>query len=142
MPAGDATRAWFPQMIEELRKKWTPTLSWDEYAELAREMTRLRTEIRREKSISSPRSFCKSCGGTHGMELLPIGIRSILFTLKKAELLDDEQFSHLDKEWKRYQRIHRLDCLGDEKKQNKPLLPTGNSPTTSHPNHLCRPAAE
>ena len=26
--------------------------------------------------------------------------------------------------------------------QNKPLLPTGNSPTTSNPDHLSRPAAE
>lgn len=29
-----------------------------------------------------------------------------------------------------------------KQKQNKPLLPTGNNPTTSNPNHLSRPAAE
>ena len=129
-------------MIEKLEKKWKLSMSWEEYAVLAREMTDLRATIRTKKNISSPRYLCKGCGEVHGMDPLPIGIRSILFALRKAELLDDEQFSHLDKEWKRYQRIHRLDCLGDEKKQNKPLLPTGNSPTTSHPNHLCRPEAE
>jgi len=106
-------------MIEELKKTWKLSMSWEDYAVLAREMTDLRTTIRQKKGISSPRMFCKGCGGIHGMDPLPIGIRSILFALKKAELLDEEHFGHLDKEWKKYQRSHLLDSHGNKKEQNK-----------------------
>jgi hypothetical protein len=53
------------------------------------------------------------------MELLPIGIRSLLFALRKVNLLDDEHFSRLDNEWKKHQRRHRLDSGGNPKGQNK-----------------------
>ena len=142
MPAGDGIRAWFPQMIEELKKIWKISMSWEEYAALASEMTVLRSKIRENKGITSPQMFCKGCGGIHGMDPIPIEIRSILFALKKAELLDDDQFSRLDKEWKKYQRLHRLDCHGILKEQNKSLLPTGIDHANSIPKHPCRPAAE
>ncbi len=48
----------------------------------------------------------------------PVGIRSLLFALKRLDLLNDEQFELKDKEWKRYQRKHRLDSEGNQK-QNK-----------------------
>ena len=129
-------------MIENLKMNWKLSMSWEEYAVLARDMTDLKTKIRKKKGILSPRMFCKGCGGIHGMDPLPIGIRSILFALRKAELLDDDHFSRLDNEWKKYQRLHRLDCHGNPKEQNKSLLPTGTTPENSTPKHPCRPAAE
>jgi hypothetical protein len=128
MPSGDAVRAWFPQMHEELKMRWTPSLAWDECAQLCREMTILRAKIRKKQGIKSPQMICKGCGGVHGMEPLPIGIRSLLFTLRKLSLLDDEQFKKLDAEWKKHQRHHRLDSLGDpKKKQNKSCEATGDN---------------
>ena len=106
-------------MHEELKMKWTPALSWDECIELCREMTDLRSRIRQEQGVKSPQMFCKGCGGVHGMEPLPIGIRSMLFALRKVNLLDDEHFMRLDNEWKKHQKRYRLDSLGNPKGQNK-----------------------
>jgi len=128
MPAGDASRSWFPQMIDVLKKKWTRSLSWEECAQLAREMTELRAKIRKVKGISSPQMFCKSCGEIHGMDPLSIGIRSMLFALRKAEVLDGDHFVRLDNEWKKHQRLHRLDYLGDPKMQNKSPLADRHHP--------------
>ena len=37
----------------------------------------------------------------------------MLFALQKVEMLDEENFSLKDKEWRRHKRIHRLDRLGE-----------------------------
>ena len=118
MPSGDAQRAWFPEMLEELKEKWSPAMSWDECVNLCKAMTRRRTAIRKKRRITGPRMRCKNCGGVHDMPPPPVGIRSLLFALKRLDLLDDEQFELKDKEWKRHQRKHRLDSEGNPK-QNK-----------------------
>ena len=41
-----------------------------------------------------------------------------------------------------YEKAREIFAAKIKDKQNKPLLPTGNSPTTSNPDHLSRPAAE
>jgi len=45
MPAGDAQRAWFPEMLLELEQKWYPDMTWDEYVDFCSEMTRMRENI-------------------------------------------------------------------------------------------------
>ncbi len=42
MAAGDAQRAWFPEMIEKLKERWTSKMTWIECAELCEEMTKTR----------------------------------------------------------------------------------------------------
>ncbi len=42
MAAGDAQRAWFPEMMAELKNIWSPQLSWEECAALCQKMTVLR----------------------------------------------------------------------------------------------------
>lgn len=118
MPSGDAQRAWFPEMLEELEKKWNPAMSWDECANLCKAMTRRRTAIRKKRKITGPRMRCKNCGGVHDMTPPPVSIRSVLFALKTLDLLDDEQFGLKDKDWKMHQRKHHLDSEGNPK-QNK-----------------------
>ena len=56
---------------------------------------------------------CKNCGQIHAMGPLPIGVRSLLFALKKIDLLDDQEFANRDKDWKARQRRNRLDSLGN-----------------------------
>lgn len=114
MPQGDAQRSWFPEMLEDLAEKWNPSLSWDECAELCKRMTKRRSAIRKKKGITGPRILCKGCGDLHDMEPLPIGVRSLLFALKKQGLLNDEELALKDKEWKRHQRKYRLDSLGNQ----------------------------
>ena len=105
-------------MLEELKEKWNPEMSWDECANLCKAMTRRRAAIRRKRGITGPRMRCKNCGGVHDMPPPPVGIRSVLFALKKVGLLDDEQFALKDRDWKKHQRKNHLDSEGN-RKQNK-----------------------
>lgn len=95
-------------MIEVLGKKWSPSLSWGDCAVLCGELLELSTRIRKERSISGQKMFCKNCGEVKEMGPLPIGIRSMLFALKKAKLLDDKQFVRLDNDWKKHKRLQGL----------------------------------
>lgn len=115
MPQGDAQRAWFPEMLRELPKKWSPEMSWTEWSELCVAMTRRRNAIRKKRGITGPWMKCRGCGGVHEMGPPPVSIRSLLFALEKAGLLEDGEFATRDKEWKKYQRSHGLDCYGKPK---------------------------
>jgi len=46
MARGDYRRVWFPEMIEELRGRWTADMSWADLAVFCTRMTTQRDEIR------------------------------------------------------------------------------------------------
>lgn len=117
MPAGDAQRSWFPEMLEVLKESWSSELSWEECAQLCSEFTEMRTKIKKERGIRGAKMHCKNCGGLHEMGPPPIGIRSMLFALRKMDVLDDEGFSEFDMQWKSYRRKHQLDATGQPKEE-------------------------
>ncbi len=45
MPPGDAQRAWFPEMLERLKAKWKPELTWKKQIGICEEMTEFREQI-------------------------------------------------------------------------------------------------
>jgi hypothetical protein len=114
MPAGDAQRVWFPEMIEELKRSWSRTMSWEEIADLCARMTERRKQIRQERAIQPPKMRCKECGGV----LLPrvdvsgISIRSALFALKNGGVIADTEFKELDKSWIEYRKKNGLGAFG------------------------------
>ena len=114
MPAGDAQRVWFPEMIEELKRFWGRTMSWEEIAALCARMTEMRKQIRQERAIQPPKMRCKECGGV----LLPradvsgISIRSALFVLKKSGIITDTELEELDKSWTKHRKENGLDAFG------------------------------
>ncbi len=114
MPAGDAQRVWFPEMIEELERSWARTMSWDKFADLCARMTEMRIRIRRERAIQPPRMRCKECGGV----LLPradvsgISIRSALFALKNGGIITGTEFEKLDRSWMEHRKKNGLDAFG------------------------------
>lgn len=112
MPAGNSTRAWLPEMVDELEKRWSRTLSWEEYSPLCDRMTEMRTQLRRERGVKGPRMFCRHCNEFHEMNLGPVTIRSVLFALKKRGLLTEVELNAMDVEWRRYRSKHRLDGCG------------------------------
>jgi len=113
MAAGDATRAWFPEMLEELRERWNKSMSWDSVISLCTEMTGFREIIKKEKEIKPAKFKCGHCDGN--MVLAPVSVRSLLFALKKIGKVKEETFNELDKDWKSYQRKNKLDGYGNIK---------------------------
>jgi len=114
MPAGDAQRAWFPEMLEDLKSHWSIAMTWDELAVFCRDMTEKRQKIKEARNIAPSRMTCKECGGQ--LVLPPISIRSALFALRKINAIDEAEFQKLDREWGKHRKAHSLDAFGNRPK--------------------------
>jgi sugar diacid utilization regulator len=113
--SGDAQRAWFPEMLENLKETWNKNMTWKQISILCGEMQSIRNRIRKERNIKPIRFFCKKCGKYQVTPPLPITIRSLLFALKKIKKITEEEFKELDKDWKKYRKTKNLDIYGKEK---------------------------
>ena len=112
MPAGDAQRVWFPEMIEELRSTWSRAMIWKEFADFCGRMTAKRKEIRRTRDIQPPKTRCPRCGRVSRSDISGISIRSGLFALKNNGVVTEAEFKELDRSWMRYKAKHDLDPYG------------------------------
>ncbi len=119
MPAGDTTRVWFPEMLEELERQWSTSLSWEECSALCDRMTELRAELRRKRGLKGPRMFCRHCQEVHEMSLGSITIRSLFFALRKRGVLTEEALKEIDAKWRRYRSEHRLDGSGKKRAEQE-----------------------
>lgn len=119
MPSGDSGRAWFPEMLVKLKatwsKKWAEDISWDEIIIFCKKMTEFRQQLRKQKGVKYPIMWCPECNDYREMELSSISPRSMLFALKKNDVIDDETLKTLDKQWAAYKRKHKLDGYGEPK---------------------------
>ncbi|MDY0167371.1 MAG: hypothetical protein RBS80_12555 [Thermoguttaceae bacterium] len=111
MASGDAQRAWFPEMLDELKARWSRDMAWEDLAVLCRRLTGERHKIREARGIKPLRTRCKECGGQ--MVLPPLSIRSALFALRKINAIDEAEFKSLDREWGKYRKAHGLDAYGN-----------------------------
>ena len=77
MPAGDASRTWFSEMIETLRQEWKPEIAWEQVIALR---DRLNAMLKR---FVSPEAFgSRRCGA-----LSATGIHSRLRRMFRFQLL-------------------------------------------------------
>jgi hypothetical protein len=113
MPAGDAQRAWFPEMLEDLKAYWSTEWSWRGFSVFCEAMTEKRQKIMEARGIKPARMYCKECGSQ--MVLPPISIRSALFALRKIGAIDDNEFKKHEKEWAKYRKADSLDSYGNIK---------------------------
>ncbi|WP_299143421.1 hypothetical protein [uncultured Vibrio sp.] len=113
--AGNAFKVWFPEMLEELALVWDPKMGWDDIIPICDVMTKRREVLRVEKNIKNPIFYCEDCDDKHSFKHAPITIRSMLYALKKASLIDDLTLMQLDRDWKKYQRHNKLNGAGHPK---------------------------
>lgn len=112
MASGDSQRAWFTEMLLELKEFWNPDRSWEEVSIFIDKMQLMRNTIRKDRNVKPVRMFCKNCGEYHFSEPLKITMRSLLFALKKISIASDQEFKDLDKNWKKYRKENNLDLYG------------------------------
>jgi hypothetical protein len=112
MAAGDAQRAWFPEMMAELKDIWNPQLSWIVCAAFCERMTVFRESIWKNRNIKPARTWCPNCKEYHDSRPLEISIRSMLFALRKLNVIDDKELKELDKSWKKYRKASNIDAYG------------------------------
>lgn len=114
MASGDAQRAWFPEMLEDLRQYWGDKPSWENLAAFCEGMTEKREKIKKARRIKPLATVCRNCGGKKVMT--PTSIRSALFALKKIGVIDEVGFKELDREWAKHRTSNGLDAYGKKKK--------------------------
>ena len=61
MAAGDASRTWFSQMVETLRREWKPEMPWEEVIALRDRLDAMLKEIRFSRGIRPPSMWCSVC---------------------------------------------------------------------------------
>ena len=123
MSSADHARSWWPEMLAEIKIRWTRSYTWEDCARLCKEMSLLRDHIRNSKGIVAAtwKSPCSCCGGVMTVAPAKITIRSLLFALNKAGKIDALELAYLDREWTRYQRAMSLDGCGDSKSTSERL---------------------
>jgi len=115
MPSGDAQRAWFPEMLEELQRYWSPDVSWDDLIKFCSRMTSVRAEIRQARGIKGPMMTCRKCGKRRRSRLPDISPRSALFALRKLGVISDETMKSLERDWAKHRQANGLDAYGKKK---------------------------
>jgi hypothetical protein len=63
-------------------------------------------------NIKPSRMWCKNCQEYHDSRPPDISIRSMLFALKKIDIIDHDELASLDKSWKKYRNAAILNALG------------------------------
>ena len=114
MPAGDAQRVWFPEMLEELKTFWSSSTSWDDLADFCARMSEKRKEIRQARGIQPPKTQCPKCGKVSRSDISGASIRSALFALKNNGVITDAEFKGLDKSWMKHKKANGLDAYGQK----------------------------
>jgi hypothetical protein len=115
MPPGDAQRVWFPEMIDELKARWSSSMTWEEFAAFCQRMNDMRKQIRQSRGIKPPLIKCRKCGEISRSDIKGVSIRSGLFALKKYGIITETELKNLNRDWSRYQRKNRLNAYGYKK---------------------------
>ncbi|MCP5069864.1 MAG: hypothetical protein GY946_25130 [bacterium] len=135
MPAGDAQRVWFPEMLEKLKRSWSKTMSWEELADFCARMTEKRKQIREERGIQPPKTRCPKCGKVSRSDISGVSIRSALFALKNSGVVTDAQFKELDKSWMKHRKKYGVDTRGRQESPKSPRMPTAEDKCSDDHQH-------
>src|SRR5215510_9144563 len=112
MPAGDASRTWFPEMVETLRAKWRADLTFVEIIALRDELDAMLHRIRSERHIHPPVVTCWRCGHVGPGAEPDVSVRAILLSLGRFGIAPAEQATGVEKRWAAYRKRNGLDLHG------------------------------
>jgi hypothetical protein len=112
MPAGDAQRVWFPEMIERLRTEWGDGLSFPSLIGLRDTLETMLREIRSNRRIRPPIFRCPVCGSEGPAAEPRISVRAMILTLARFRISSGEQAKTLERAWVAYRKLNQLDLYG------------------------------
>lgn len=114
MPAGDAQRTWFPEMVTVLRRDWNESMSMADLVELRDRLDTILQSIRAERGILTPLMTCPSCGSTGHAGAPRVSVRALILSLARFEVASPDEVRSLEQSWNRYRREKGLDLHGQE----------------------------
>ncbi len=133
MPAGDAQRVWFAEMLDDLRSFWSKESGWEQLADFCERMTEKRKAIRLARGIQSPMMWCPKCEERTRGGVSKVSPRSALFALKKGGLISEAELKELDKSWMKHRKKNGLDAYGRKTAVGKAETPRGEGSSGAAP---------
>src|SRR5947207_15341060 len=78
LPAGDAHRVWFPEMVARLRSAWDEAMPFPELERFCDDLNGMLQRIRHERQILPPIIHCRSCGSTGRAAETRVRVRAVI----------------------------------------------------------------
>src|SRR3989338_4396648 len=112
MAAGDASRTWFSEMVETLRREWKPDMLWEEIIALRDRLDAMLQQIRLSRGIRPPAMWCPVCNERTQQVEPTVSVRAVIFALGRFGIVSQVEFKLLEKRWAKYRKENGLDRNG------------------------------
>ena len=138
MAAGDASRTWFSEMVEALRREWKPEMPWEQVITLRDRLDAMLQEIRSSRQIRPPTMWCPVCKQRTQQAEPSVSVRAIIFALGRFGIAPPAEVKSLEKRWAKYRKDNRLDrngrpaCQGAGRPGEPITTPSSDAPPVLH----------
>ena len=112
MAAGDASRTWFSEMVEALRREWKPDMPWEEIIALRDRLDAMLQEIRFSRQIRPPTMWCPVCNERTQQAPPSVSVRAVIFALGRFGIVPPVEVKSLEKRWAKHRKENGLDRNG------------------------------
>lgn len=112
MAAGDASRTWFSEMVETLRREWRADMPWEEIIALRDRLDSMLREIRLSRGIRPPTMWCPVCNQRTRQAPPSVSVRAVIFALGRFGVAPPGEVKSLEKRWAKHRKENGLDRNG------------------------------
>lgn len=112
MPAGDASRTWFPEMIDALRQEWKPEMAWEQVIALRDRLDVMLNEIRFSRGIGPPTMWCPVCNRQTQQAPPSVSVRALILALGRFGIVAAAEVKSLEKGWAKHRKENGLGLNG------------------------------
>jgi hypothetical protein len=113
MPIGQAHTVWFKELKEILRDRWKDNLSFSDQFNIVSELHNKLNQIRKDGNMVPPMMWCPKCQKRERSRFLQVSITGMYYALKGMEIISEDQFKKLIKNWKVYSKLEKINTYGN-----------------------------
>ena len=112
MPAGDAHRVWFPEILARLRSEWNPVMPLQQLVALSNNLDLMLQQIRHERHIQAPIIRCAKCGSVGRAAEPRVSVRAVILATARFGIAEQAAAKKIEKDWAKYRIQKGLDLYG------------------------------
>jgi hypothetical protein len=112
MPAGDASRTWFSEMVEALRQEWKPEMGWEQVIAVRDHLDAMLNEMRFSRGIRPPTMWCPVCNRQTQQAPPSVSVRALILALARFGIVTAAEVKSLEKRWSKRRKENSLDRNG------------------------------
>jgi hypothetical protein len=90
MPAGDASRTWFSEMVEALRQEWKSEMGWEQVIAVRDHLDAMLNEMRFSRGIRPPTTWCPVCNRQTQQAPPSVSVRALKLALGRFGFTEAE----------------------------------------------------